>query len=153
MKIKYVLLTGLLLTTYGCAGTAKPEKPVIDKPEMPVEKGQCFASQPKAVSMWVNKMPGPGASGGGTLNTSFTVTTPTPGYLFALKVNKVMESSPEQVVLDLIVTRPKGIVAQVITQSEVSLRVANFPGSPGSVVQVNCGGKPFFKVDKLMAVQ
>lgn len=80
------------------------------------------------------------------------MTTPTPGYSFALEVDSVMESYPEQVILDLIVTKPTGIVTQVITENKVTLRLPNFPGSAGSSVQVNCEGKPFFKVDKVMAV-
>ena len=152
MMTKSILLTSLLFVGSGCVSTSATNKTDSGKPDTPVAPKQCLASQPKSVSMWVNLMPGPGASGRAPLHASFTVTTPTPGYQFALKLNRVMESFPEQVVLDLIVTRPTGMVAQVITESEVSLKLANFPGSEGSSVQVNCEGVPFFKVDKLMAV-
>ena len=97
-------------------------------------------------------MPGTGTGGRPPVRVSFTVTAPTPGYQFALKVDKVMESFPEQVVLDLIVTRPSGIVIQVVTETKVNIKLDNFPGTEGSSVQVNCGGKPFFEVDKVLAV-
>jgi hypothetical protein len=80
------------------------------------------------------------------------VTTPTPGYQFSLKVNRVMESFPEQVVLDLVVKRPEGMVIQVISESQVNIKLDNFQASEGSSILVNCGGVPFFKVDKVMAV-
>ena len=113
---------------------------------------RCLASHPKEVNAWINAMPGPGNSGRPPLRTRFKVTTPTPGYQFALKVNRVMESYPEQVVLDLVVKRPQGMVIQVVTESQVNIKLDNFPGSEGSSVQVNCGGVPFFKIDKVMAV-
>jgi len=101
---------------------------IVD-PKEPVASVPCLASQPKDVNMWINAMPGPGTSSRSPLRASFTVTTPTPGYQFSLKVNRVMESFPQ-----------------------VNIMLENFPGSVGSSVQVNCGGKPFFKINKLMAV-
>ena len=149
MMIKKILLASLVLTTYSCAGTSATDG---GEPVMPAPTKQCMASQPKDAHMWINAMPGPGASERPPLQVTFTVTTPTPGYQFALKVNRVMESFPEQVVLDLVVTRPSGMVAQVVTESKVNIQLANFPGSEGSAVQVNCEAKPFFKVKEVMAV-
>lgn len=149
MITKKVLLTVLALVSYGCAGTSVTDNKT---PDVPSPAKQCLASQPKDAHMWINAMPGPGASGRPPLHATFTVTTPTPGYTFALKVNRVMESFPEQVVLDLIVTRPTGMVAQVVTESKVNIQLGNFPGSEGSAVQVNCEGQPFLKVKEVMAV-
>ena len=138
---KYILSTSLLLMVCSCSSPGAKSK-----------TKQCMAAQPKDVQMWINKMPGPGAGSKPPLHVAFTATTGTPGYQFALKVNRVMESFPEQVVLDLIVTRPTGMVMQVVTENKVNIKLGNFPGSEGSSVQVNCEGASFFKVDKVMAV-
>ena len=154
MMIKYCLMLGLLLATSGCAGTSvmdNVDKPIISKPDEPVDGGRCLVSNPKDVNMWINAMPRPG-TGGKSLHAAFTVTTPTPGYQFALKTHLVATSSPAKVVLNLIATPPKGMVIQVIAQNKVNIKLANFPGSEGSPVQVNCGGKLLFKVAKVMAV-
>lgn len=152
---KYCLIIGLLLITLGCAGTSvtgNANTPIIKKPNILVPTERCLASNPKDVHIWINRMPGTGSSNRSSLHTAFTVTTGTPGYQFALQVNRVMESSPEQVVLDLVVTSPTGMVIQVVTENKVNIKLDGFPGSEGSSVQVNCGGKSFFKVDKVMAV-
>ena len=127
--------------------------PETVNPKEPAANERCIVSQPKDVNMWINAMPGLGAGSRSPLRVSFTVTTPTPGYQFSLQVNRVMESFPEQVVLDLVVKRPAGMVIQVITESQVNIKLDNFPGSDGSSVQVNCGGVSFFKVDKVIAVR
>lgn len=142
---KYVLPISFLLMT-SCAGTSATN----NNTHTPTER--CLASQPNDVHLWINSMPGPSTGNRPPLHAVFTATLPTPGYQFALKLNRVMESFPEQVILDLIVTRPTGMVAQVITETKVNLQLANFPGSEGSSVQVNCQGTPFFKVDKVLAV-
>ena len=152
---KYLLPASLLLMTFSCVSppaTSNTDKPIASKPDTPAPSMDCRASNPKNVHMWINAMPGLGAGSRSPLHATFDVTTGTPGYQFALKVNRVMESSPEQVVLDLIATPPSGMVIQVVTQSKVNIKLADFPGSQGSSVQVNCGGKPFFKVDKVMTV-
>jgi hypothetical protein len=152
---KYLISTSLMFIMSGCVGSttaSKNDAPVIPGFKEPVATGSCLASQPKNVNMWINAMPGPGTGGRNPLRASFTVTTPTPGYQFSLKVNRVMESFPEQVVLDLIVKRPEGMVIQVVTESQVNIKLDAFPGSEGSSVQVNCGGKLFFKAEKVMAV-
>lgn len=150
---KYILPTSLLLMACSCAGppaTSNTDAPIANNPTTPKPSEQCIVRDPKDVHMWINAMPGTGNRS--PLRTTFTVTTGTPGYQFALKVNRVMESFPEQVVLDLIVTRPTGMVIQVLTENNVNIKLDNFPGSEGSSVQVNCGGKPFFKVDRVLAV-
>ena len=144
--IKYALVVSFLLMSTGCAGTS-----VVNDSPSPAPDKRCLAANPKDVHLWINAMPGPGAATRPPLHASFTATMPTPGYQLALKVNRVMESFPEQVVLDLIVTRPAGIVAQVVTDTKVNIQLKNFPGSEGSSVQVNCEGAPFFNVEKLMA--
>jgi len=154
MNIKHYLLISAFLTTYGCVGASSKDKKddiVSIKPDTPVIAEQCLASQPKDIKMWLNAMPGSSTNKRSSLNTAFTVTTGTPGYKFALRVNRVMESYPEQVILDLIVTRPTGIVIQVVTENKLNLSINGFPGSAGSSVQVNCGGKKFFKIDKVTA--
>ena len=125
---------------------------------MPVKKTggdsaakRCPASQPRDINMWINAMPGVDSGERPPLLVNFIATTPTPGYQFALKLNRVMESFPEQVVLDLMVTAPDGIVPQVLKANTVSLKLPDFPGSEGSSVQVNCEGKPFFSVAKVTA--
>lgn len=152
---QYLLPISLAVMLSSCVGSTSinnsGSSSIVDSQE-PVASVSCLASQPKDVNMWINAMPGPGTSSRSPLRASFTVTTPTPGYQFSLKVNRVMESFPEQVVLDLIVKRPEGVVIQMVTQSQVNVMLENFPGSVGSSVQVNCGGKPFFKINKLMAV-
>lgn len=152
MMTKYCLLTGLLLTTSGCGGTSVTSKADTLIIDTPLAKERCLASNPKDVNMWINAMSGYGANKQYTLNSAFTVTTGTPGYKFALKVNRVVESFPEQVVLDLLVARPTGMVIQVITENKVNINMNGYQASEGSSVQVNCGGVPFFKVDKVMVV-
>lgn len=134
------------------SSTATSNNDAIVDSKKPSPSERCLASQPKDVNMWINAMPGPGVGSKSPLRVSFTVTTPTPGYQFSLKVNRVMESFPEQVVLDLVVKRPEGMVIQVVSESQVNIKLDNFPASEGSSIQVNCGGAPFFKVDKVMAV-
>ena len=152
MMIKYCLLSGVFLIASGCAGTSGPikgEKP-IEKPDTPITKAACEATNPKDVNMWISKMPGSDTNKRTSLFAAFTVTTGTPGYKLGLRV---LESSPEQVVMDLIATRAVGVtLPQVITENKMRIRVDGFPGSEGSSLQVNCMGKPFFKVDKVMAV-
>ena len=154
--IKNYLLPGsVALMMFGCVASTASNTSDNSAGSLPGKldaNERCLASQPKDVHMWINAMPGPGVGKKYPLRASFTATTGTPGYQFALNVNRVMESFPEQVVLDLIVTRPSGIVAQVVTENKVNIKLDNFPGSEGSSVQVNCGGKPFFKVDSIMAV-
>ena len=152
---KQLLLGSLALLVSGCVAstaTNNNANPPGAKPKKPAMNARCLAVNPKDVHLWINAMPGPGTGKKYPLRASFTATTGTPGYQFALKVNRVMESFPEQVVLDLVVTRPTGMVIQVVTENKVNIMLPNFPGSEGSSVQVNCGGKPFFKVDKVMAV-
>lgn len=152
---KYLLPSSLALIISGCVAstaTNNSSDSAVAAPSQPVASERCLASQPKDQYFWINGMPGPGLSNNPPLLAKFTVTTGTPGYQFALKVNRVMESSPEQVVLDLIVTPPSGIVAQVVTENNVKIKLEDFPGSAGSPVQVNCGGKLFFTVDKVEAV-
>jgi len=150
----YILSTSFLLMACGCVSTPETgnNDTPITRPDTPQPNQRCLAHEPKDVHMWINAMPNPGASGRPPLRTTFKAMTGTPGYQFALKVNRVMESFPEQVVLDLIVTKPTGIVTQVVTENKVNIKLDNFPGSEGSTVQVNCGGVPFFKVDKVLVV-
>jgi len=151
---KYFLSTGLLLMVCSCASPIAVSNTDIPSKNKPVNAiaDRCLVTQPKDVHLWINAMPGPKTGKQSPLRAAFTVTAPTPGYQFALKVNRVMESSPEQVVLDLVVTRPAGMVIQVVTETKVNIELADFPGSEGSAVHVNCGGAPFFKVDRVMAV-
>lgn len=149
MMIRNLLMSVMLMSAYGCAGTSINDKGAQDSG---ASAKQCLASQPKNAHMWINSMPSPDSSGRAPLRVTFTVTTPTPGYQFALEVDQVKESFPEQVVLDLIVSRPDGIVAQVITETDVNIKLDDFPGSVGSSVQINCAGKPFLKVNEVMAV-
>ncbi len=151
----YLVPSGLALMMSGCVAstTTNNSDGYTDAGlNKPVSSERCLASPPKDVHLWINSMPGPGVGKKYPLRATFTTTTGTPGYQFALKVDQVMESFPEQVILDLIVTRPLGMVAQVVTENKVNIKLDNFPGSEGSSVQVNCAGKLFFKVDKVMAV-
>ena len=121
---KYILPTSLLLMICSCsspAATSKADTKSASKPDMSSKNKRCMASQPKDVQMWINKMPGPGAGNRPPLHVAFSATTGTPGYQFALKVNRVMESFPVQVVLDLVVTRPTGMVMQVVTENKVNI--------------------------------
>ena len=153
--IKYCLLSSVFLVASGCAGTSGPikgEKP-IEEPDTPTTEAACEATNPKDVHMWLNRMPGSDINKRASLFTTFTATTGTPGYKFDLRVNRTMESAPEKVVMDLMVVRAVGVAfPQVLTEHKVRIKVDGFPGPEGSSVQVNCMGKPFFKVDKVMAV-
>jgi len=152
---KYILTSSFILLTSGCVASTATDNSgssMTGKPNPPPTDERCLVAQPKDVHLWINAMPMPGMGNRPPLRATFTVTAPTPGYQFALKVNRVMESDPEQVILDLLVTRPSGMVAQVVTDTKVNVKLDKFPGSEGSPVQVNCGGKAFFKVDSVMAV-
>mgnify|MGYP000371470558 CR=1 FL=1 len=149
MITKYLLPASLALMVSSCVASTETKDSDDSTDTEPTKR--CLATNPKDVQAWMNMMPGPGTGSKYPLHINFTATTGTPGYQFALKVNRVMESFPEQVVLDLIVTRPSGMVIQVVTENKVNLMLANFPGSEGSSVQVNCEGVPFFKIDKVMA--
>jgi hypothetical protein len=115
---------------------------------MPIVSERCLVTNPTDVTLALVGVPG-STTNKQALRANFTVTAPTPGYKFALKVKEVKESYPEQVVLDLIVTRPAGVVIQVISNTKVNTMLSSFPYSKDSSVQVNCGGKPFFKVGKI----
>ena len=152
---KYILASSFIFLASGCVGSTATNNnggQIGKKPSPPQANERCLVAQPKDVHLWINAMPMPGTSNRSPLRATFTVTAPTPGYQFALKVNRVMESLPEQVVLDLLVTRPSGMVAQVVTDTKVNVKLDDFPGSEGSSIQVNCGGKSFFKVNSVMAI-
>ena len=142
MNISPILLslTAAILLS-GC------NSPKVDPPA-PVT-GNCPVQMPKDINFWINAMPGPNTGQGKPLLGTFTVTAPTPGYTFTAKVDRIMESQPIQAIINLTATPPSGTVIQVLTETEVNIRIPNFPGKEDSRVSVHCGGKPFFTVKKI----
>lgn len=149
MIIKHLLTASIALIISGCVGST-PKGNIHDEKPKPTPSEGCLVSNPSDVKLSLVAMPGSSNNSRKSLRADFVVTAPTPGYKFALRANQAM-SSQEKVVVDLLVTRPAGMVIQVITQSKVGVMLDGYSGSEGSSVQVNCGGKAFFKVDKVMS--
>nr|CAA6830893.1 MAG: Unknown protein [uncultured Thiotrichaceae bacterium] len=141
-----MILASVALVISGCVNPTPKDSPVVE----PITSERCLVTNPTDVFMTIAGIPG-STTNSKSLVVQFVVTAPTPGYRFALKVKEIKESLPQQVILDLMVARPSGIVPQVITKTKVNTMTSGSSIPAGSSVQVNCGGKPFFKVDKLMA--
>lgn len=141
---KHLILLGATLVISSCVSPTPKESPDVE----PITNERCPVTNPTDVFMTLAGIPG-SSTNSKSLLVQFNVTAPTPDYRFALKLKEIKESSPQQVVLDLMVARPTGIVPQVITKTKVNTMVNGFTIPVGSSVQVNCEGKPFFKVDKL----
>jgi len=144
MMRKHLVLVGVTLAISGCVSSTPKDSPDVE----PIIKERCLVTNPTNVFMTLAGIPG-SSNNSKSLIAQFAVTAPTPGYKFALRLKEIKEGIPQQVVLDLMVARPSGIVPQVITKTKVNTMVNGFTISKGSSIQVNCGGKPFFKVDKL----
>lgn len=126
-----------------CENTAQDPVPA-PQPDTPTT-ASCPIHSPKDVQMWINAMPGPGATP--TLIVNFKVTAATPGYNFDLKVLEVSESIPPQYVFDLAVTPPQGVVMQVETETDVRIEIANFDYAEIASATVKCGDSTLFTVD------
>ena len=142
MKIP-VLALALLMAS--CTGTEIPgPAPVVsDGPAM----SACNLHSPRDIAMWINAMPGPGASP--TLISTFKAVAPTPGYTYKLEVREVKESYPPQYVFSLVATPPSGIVTQVETEMDIRVEIPNFEYTEIASATVLCAGKPLFSLESV----
>jgi len=141
--MRYFILPFLILTACKTDGPKGGPNP---GPETPV-MSECLIHSPKNVQMWINAMPGPESSP--ALIATFSVTAPTPGYEFELKVLDVMESYPPQYVFSLIATPPSGIVLQVETETDVRVEIPDFDYEQIASATVKCGDSTLFTVEKV----
>lgn len=107
--------------------------------------GDCNILGADDLQLWIDAMPGPGSP---RMIINFTATTPTPGYAVEGKVATIKERMPPIYVIDLTTTPPDGIVAQVVTKSEVKLAIPIAYDTTSSV-EILCDGKILFEVDEV----
>ncbi len=105
----------------------------------------CPIMDTKDLNLWINAEPNPD---GPTLIAIFKGTAPTPGYGFKGRISKILKSDPPSYVIDIAAIPPAGIVAQVLTPTEVRLDIP-VQSSEARSVTLTCAGQTLFTVDKV----
>jgi len=140
------LAIALTLSIAACTGDI-PEQGTPPSASDSPKQTKCLVRSPENIQMWINAMPGPNSST--DLIAEFTVTAPTPGYTFDMKVLEVMERMPPQYVFEFIAQAPDGIVTQVETKTDVRIELADFEYSENAAATVKCGDSTLFYLDKV----
>lgn len=95
---------------------------------------------------WIDAMPSP--EGGKRLNVSGEVVLPTPGYEWDLVIGAADRMNPPAQHLQLKLTPPDGIVAQVLTTYQVTHRSdAVYPEY--RAILIKCGDKQLAKISDI----
>lgn len=107
--------------------------------------GYCSITDAKDLNIWINAMPSPD---GPVLIAIFAATMPTPGYSFIGEVMETQKTNPPSYVLDITPTPPSGMVAQVLTPTEVRLDIP-VESTQAQSVTLTCAGKTLFTVNEV----
>ena len=106
-----LLVASALLPLAACA--ADDEHPVS-----PVPPSNCPVIESRNWHAWIDKAPGPTALA--ALNITGEVDMPTPGYTIAIEEGPTDRAQPPGQRFRLTATPPDGMVAQVVTPTQVS---------------------------------
>lgn len=99
---------------------------------------------------WLDAMPGPGSTGP-TLNLAGKVDLPTPGYKLELIAGPADRAMPPSQRFRLVATAPGGMVAQVVTTTEVKYRAhAQYPAYRSLVIL--CGDRSVATISDIPTV-
>lgn len=140
--MRLALPLALLGSLAACATTPEAPQP-MEKPACPViDSGNWHA--------WIDKMPGPGATP--TLNISGEIDLPTPGYEVKLVAGPADRMMPPGQRFDLELTKPDGMVAQVVTPTAVKYREPT-PYDRMRLVRISCGGKVLATIPDVMITE
>ncbi|WP_338446028.1 hypothetical protein V5F89_12855 [Pelagerythrobacter marensis] len=125
----------------GCAPVGEtPPRPATD----------CPVSDSRNWHAWVDRMPGPGSKA--TLNISGEVDLPTPGYSVSLRAGPADRAMPPGQRFALEATPPDGMVAQVVTPTEVRYRApADYPHYREIIV--GCGSTTLVTIPDVMIAE
>ncbi len=103
-------------------------------------------------ALWYSWL-GPNRDGpGGVLAIGARVTTPTPGYSFSWVVGPTDRGLPPGQHLTLIVSPPDGMVAQVLTETDIEFSLAT-PFTEFRTVIVSCGETVIHKFGRVRPLE
>ena len=145
MKNKH-LITGTVLALLVSSCSAAND-PTTKPPEKP-KPNSCSVIDGSDWVAWLNRMPGPD---GPSLHLSGKIVLPTPGYTIKVKAGPLDKSNPPVQRLNLELTPPTGIVAQVVSSQEVKVQLPALASSYGAVI-VSCGDKTLATITDVQTV-
>ncbi len=116
-----ILSAALLACVAACGGhDAGPSALDEAGPEAPLTHAApdgCALIDSRDWTAWVDRMPGPDAQP--SLHVTGEIDLPTPGYSIAWQVGPADRMNPPAQFLELVLTPPDGLVAQVVTTEPV----------------------------------
>jgi hypothetical protein len=145
---RFLLCCGAAATLAACTTTLPPD----DRSALaPGADAPCPILSSTGWRAWVDRSAGPDRQP--TLFLTGRVTLPTPGFGLEFEPTLVQrESHPVQVGARIRATRPEGIVAQVVTASDIRWQWPLQSASVGSVT-VECGGRVLATVAPVAEMQ
>ena len=118
--------------------------------DAPPPASDCPVSDSRNWHAWIDRMPGPGSKP--TLHISGEVDLPTPGYQVSLKPGPADRAMPPGQRFTLETRAPDGMVAQVITPTEVRYRgPATYPRYREIII--GCGGSALVTIPDVMVTE
>lgn len=136
MKLFMTITAIAAMGLTACAGAANDQSDITEP------KNLCPIMDAKDLNLWINAMPGPS---GPKLIAMFKGTLPTPGYRFKSTVTEIMESDPPIYTIDIKAKAPLGIVAQVLTPTDIRIDVP-IQSKEARSVTLTCGDTELFTV-------
>ncbi|MCB2048965.1 MAG: hypothetical protein KDE32_12180 [Novosphingobium sp.] len=132
----------------GCATAPTAESGAGQAPVF--EFSECPVIDSRGWTAYINAMPGPGAKP--SLNISGEVDLPTPGFTVELIAGPADRMMPPGQRFSLVAKPPEGMVAQVVTPTQVRYSAPATYGSYRSIT-VGCGGKVLAQIENIQTAQ
>jgi hypothetical protein len=140
-------MAGTLIASCSLTGCAMDGTSPAPAPPPPAEQASdmtdCPVIDSRNWSAWIDAMPGPGPSpdsGGLRLNISGEIDLPTPGYTVEWREGPADRAQPPGLRMRLVLTRPSGMVTQVITPTPVKYSGKSFAPAYRMII-IGCGDK------------
>lgn len=114
------------------------------------DPGDCLSLNARDWAAWINRMPGPGGEANRLIVTG-EVQYPAAGYAAELVLDRVIETAPPVLVLQLVETPPDGPSAQVLTWTGARYE-APADGQGYAAVQIECGPEAIAEISPVESV-
>jgi hypothetical protein len=147
------VLAGLsALSLSGCAMSGDAPEPT--PPPAVDQASDCPVIASRNWSAWIDAMPGPGPSpdsGGLRLNIAGEIDLPSPGYTVEWREGPADRAQPPGLRMRLVITKPSGMVTQVVTPTPVKYSGKSFAPAYRMII-VGCGDKALATITDIPTV-